>query len=63
MNSHEKYMEMAARLAEENIVNGGGPFSAVVVNEGKVIATGCNRVTDKHAPTAHAEVEAIRNVV
>jgi tRNA(Arg) A34 adenosine deaminase TadA len=51
---------MAARLAEENVTKGGGPFSAVIVKNGEVIATGCNRVTDKHDPTAHAEVEAIR---
>jgi guanine deaminase len=60
MNNHEEYMKMAADLAIENIKKGGGPFSAIVVKEGEVIATGCNRVTDKHDPTAHAEVEAIR---
>lgn len=60
MNNHVEYMKMAAELAEENVKNGGGPFAALVVKDDVVIATGCNRVTDKHDPTAHAEVEAIR---
>jgi tRNA(Arg) A34 adenosine deaminase TadA len=60
MNNHEEYINMTAKLAEENIGKGGGPFAAIVVKDGEVIATGCNRVTDKHDPTAHAEVEAIR---
>ena len=38
----------------------GGPFAALVVREGEVIARGTNRVTTKNDPTAHAEVEAIR---
>lgn len=60
MNTHEDYMKIAAELAEENVRKGGGPFSALVVKDGEVVATGCNRVTNKHDPTAHAEVEAIR---
>ncbi len=60
MDIHEKFINMAAKLAEENVNQGGGPFSAVIVRNDEVIATGCNRVTDKHDPTAHAEVEAIR---
>ena len=40
--------------------NGGGPFGAVIVRDGKVIATGSNSVTLKNDPTAHAEVSAIR---
>lgn len=60
MNNHEEYMKMAALLAEKNVKKGGGPFAAVVIKNGEVIATGCNRVTEKNDPTAHAEVEAIR---
>jgi tRNA(Arg) A34 adenosine deaminase TadA len=60
MNTHEDYMKIAAGLAEKNVRKGGGPFSALVVKDGEVVATGCNRVTNKHDPTAHAEVEAIR---
>lgn len=55
-----KYMEMAIRLSEENIDNGGGPFGAVIVKDGEVIATGANRVVPNSDPTAHAEVMAIR---
>lgn len=55
-----RFMEMAARLAEENVDRGGGPFGAVIVRDGKVIATGANSVTLTNDPTAHAEVNAIR---
>ena len=54
-------MEMASRLAEENVDKGGGPFGAVIVRGGKVLATGVNTVTIDNDPTAHAEVNAIRN--
>ncbi|MBR5332253.1 MAG: nucleoside deaminase [Muribaculaceae bacterium] len=54
-------MNMAAELAEKNIDEGGGPFGAVIVRDGEVIATGVNRVTANNDPTAHAEVNAIRN--
>lgn len=55
------FMEMAIRLSEENIDNGGGPFGAVIVRNGAIIATGANRVVPNNDPTAHAEVMAIRN--
>lgn len=54
-------MEMAARIAEDNIDKGGGPFGAVIVRDGEVIATGANSVTLVNDPTAHAEVNAIRS--
>lgn len=38
----------------------GGPFGAVIVRDGQVVGRGWNRVTSKNDPTAHAEVEAIR---
>lgn len=56
-----KFMEMAARLSYDNIDRGGGPFGAVIVRDGEVIATGVNSVTINNDPTAHAEVSAIRN--
>ena len=53
-------MRRAIQLATENIRNGGGPFGAVIVKDGEIVATGVNRVTAGHDPTAHAEVNAIR---
>ena len=54
------FMEMAAAIAEENVKKGGGPFGAVIVRDGEIIATGANSVTLTNDPTAHAEVNAIR---
>ncbi|MFZ4547528.1 MAG: nucleoside deaminase [Bacteroidales bacterium] len=57
----KKFMQVAINKAEENILTGkGGPFGAVVVKDGKVIAAVGNRVTSTNDPTAHAEVVAIR---
>lgn len=54
-------MREAIRLALENVERGlGGPFGAVVVRDGAIIASGTNRVTADSDPTAHAEVVAIR---
>ena len=54
-------MQRAIDLATENVRNGGGPFGAVIVRDGKIVAEGVNRVTSQHDPTAHAEVNAIRS--
>ncbi|MGN0048231.1 MAG: nucleoside deaminase [Bacteroides sp.] len=56
----EDFMRQAIQLAVDNVANGGGPFGAVIVRGDEVIATGVNRVTANHDPTAHAEVSAIR---
>jgi tRNA(Arg) A34 adenosine deaminase TadA len=54
-------MHRAIALATENVLTrAGGPFGAVVVRDGKIIATGTNLVTSSNDPTAHAEVVAIR---
>lgn len=54
-------MNQAIALAAENVRQGrGGPFGAVIVKDGQVIATGTNLVTSTNDPTAHAEVQAIR---
>lgn len=61
MITKEELMREAIRLSIENVANGGGPFGAVIADKnGKIIATGTNRVTDSCDPTAHAEVSAIR---
>ena len=57
---NKTFMRQAIQLAMDNIKNGGGPFGAVIVTDGDVIATGVNRVTANNDPTAHAEVTAIR---
>lgn len=54
------YLQQAIRLAIDSVADGGGPFGAVIVRDGDVVATGQNRVTRDHDPTAHAEVTAIR---
>jgi guanine deaminase len=57
----EKFMREAIALSIENVRTGrGGPFGAVVVRDGSIIARGVNRVTATNDPTAHAEMLAIR---
>ncbi|MBR0182886.1 MAG: nucleoside deaminase [Bacteroidaceae bacterium] len=56
----KEFMQMAIDASIQNVKNGGGPFGAVIVRNGQVIATGVNRVTANNDPTAHAEVSAIR---
>lgn len=59
--SGNEFMRRAAELAVENVRLGrGGPFGAVVVRDGRVIATGTNLVPSSNDPTAHAEIVAIR---
>lgn len=55
------FMAKAIELAVENVRSGaGGPFAAVVVKDGKIIAEGTNQVTSTNDPSAHAEIVAIR---
>jgi tRNA(Arg) A34 adenosine deaminase TadA len=57
----EQLMRQAIARSRQNIDdNLGGPFAALVVREGEIIATGTNRVTSDNDPTAHAEMVAIR---
>jgi len=57
----EEFMRAAIRLSQAKMRAGcGGPFGAVVVHQGRIIARGWNRVTSANDPTAHAEVTAIR---
>jgi guanine deaminase len=62
-NHHQMaFMREAIRLSVENVQSGkGGPFGAVIVKNGEIIARGANEVTSSNDPTAHAEVVAIRN--
>jgi guanine deaminase len=55
------FMARAIALSLENVLQDrGGPFAAVVVKDGKIIAEGANSVTSTNDPTAHAEIVAIR---
>ncbi|MCU1514143.1 MAG: cytosine deaminase [Microbacteriaceae bacterium] len=60
MTSDLVWLEHSIRLATENVANGGGPFGALIVKDGALLAEGQNRVTANLDPTAHAEVVAIR---
>ena len=54
------FMREAIRLANESVATGGGPFGAVIVKDGEIVAASSNSVTIDNDPTAHAEVNAIR---
>ncbi len=55
------FMARATALSRAGMEAGsGGPFGAVLVRDGRIIAEGCNQVTSSNDPTAHAEVVAIR---
>ena len=56
----EKFMRRAIELSVQSVKSGGGPFGAVIVKDGKIIAEASNSVTKDNDPTAHAEVNAIR---
>jgi guanine deaminase len=56
----DTYIRQVIELAAENGRRGGGPFGALIVRDGTVVATGVNQVTRTNDPTAHAEVVAIR---
>ena len=58
---HRKYMQLAVEEARTGILNNdGGPFGAVIVKDGEIVATGHNRVLLNNDATAHGEIEAIR---
>lgn len=60
-SKQQEFLRLAIRLAEENVAAGcGGPFGAVIVKDEKIVAAAANTVTTSNDPTAHAEVNAIR---
>jgi tRNA(Arg) A34 adenosine deaminase TadA len=60
-DAHRSFMRRAVELSAERMrQNAGGPFGAVIVRNGTIIAEGWNKVTSSNDPTAHAEVSAIR---
>ena len=56
----EELMRRAIALSENSVKNGGGPFGAVIAKNGIIVAEASNSVTIDNDPTAHAEVNAIR---
>lgn len=58
--SKNGFMQKAIDIASENVKNNGGPFGAVIVRYNQIVAIGFNTVTKSNDPTAHAEVNAIR---
>ena len=56
----KRFMREAIRLATESVGKGGGPFGAVIVKDGEIVAGASNSVTIDNDPTAHAEINAIR---
>lgn len=57
---NETFMREAIRISMQNMDGGGGPFGAVIVKDGQIIARAGNTVALDNDPTAHAEVNAIR---
>lgn len=55
-----RWLTEAVAMAEQNVLDGGGPFGAMIVEGDQVLGYGVNRVTRDNDPTAHAEVTAIR---
>jgi tRNA(Arg) A34 adenosine deaminase TadA len=61
MDKHSEFLKEAIALADANVASGsGGPFGAVVARDGAVVARAANTVTVGNDPTAHAEINAIR---
>jgi tRNA(Arg) A34 adenosine deaminase TadA len=60
MGNDKSYLRRAIEIASEGIINGSGPFGAVIVKDDKIIAEASNRVVMNNDPTAHAEILAIR---
>lgn len=60
MSEAQRFLCEAIELAQANMEGGGRPFGAVVVRDGKVVATGVNEIVRTNDPTAHAELMALR---
>ncbi len=62
MDRQLELMREAIKLADDNLISKkGGPFGAIVVKDGKIVGKGSNSVTSTNDPTAHAEINAIRD--
>lgn len=62
MSVHDNYLQHAIALATANVENGGRPFGALIVCRGDIVARAVNTLHQNGDPTAHAELNAIRDV-
>lgn len=60
MNSHEEWLAEAIKLAKANVAAGRQPYAGIVVRNGEMIGQGVNEMERQHDPTAHGEIQAIR---
>lgn len=58
--TNEKWLQQTVQMAVDNVQQGGGPFAAIVVKDGRIIGSGVNQVHLHNDPSAHAELLAIR---
>ncbi len=59
----EQYLQQLKRLSKENVKEGGSPYSALIVLDGHVVATGVNEAHRANDPTMHAELLAIQKAI
>jgi tRNA(Arg) A34 adenosine deaminase TadA len=62
MESEAKYMREAIKVAKQNIVKGEFPFGCCIVTDDNIVVSACNTSFSKNDPTAHAEINAIRDL-
>jgi len=61
MNDDERFIKLAIEEAKKSVQAGGAPIGAVMVKDGKVIATGWSLVWPKKDPSAHGETECMKS--
>ena len=61
MGEHDIFIKHAIEIALDGLKRNGGPFGCVIVKDGKIVGQGHNMVTSTNDPTAHAEVQCIRD--
>lgn len=62
MSAHDRYLQRALVLAKQNIADGGRPFGAVLVRNDEIVAESVNTFHLSGDPTAHAELNAVRDL-
>ncbi len=62
MSVHDTYLQHATALAKANVANGGRPFAALIVHRDDIVARAVNTLHQNGDPTAHAELNTIRDV-